>query len=45
MNVRQSKMRVITSVSTQKGLINAVVAQDTSWEMTVEPVEVTNFLS
>ena len=45
MNVSQSKMHVITSVSTQKGLIIAVVARDIPWEMTIKPVEVTSFLS
>ena len=38
-------MHVITSVSTQKGLITAVVARDILWEMTIKPVKVTSFLS
>lgn len=45
MNVRPSKMLVTTSVSTQKGLIIVVVAQDIPWKMTIKPVEVTSFLS
>ncbi|KAK2562249.1 Vitamin K-dependent protein S [Acropora cervicornis] len=33
-------MLVTTSVSTQKGLIIVVVAQDIPWKMTIKPVEV-----